>query len=357
MWHSPSQCSRMYCIYYCVHLTEDLQGVVGMKWTTQKIMSQCQCLCIKLYLSLSLLQTHTTIHTQPHTTTHVSALSLSHSSHPVISRCILSYDLAVVCLTEAMNNYHISLADSCHGQAQVIYETWQVILIKGRSSGCKVAGREQTLSGLSGSVPVRASGCREPFLSVRASAAAPQCMGPSIPQGTDSFPPEGKAACAAHPPPSPLSKTINSRRSARKTYMESGVRMRAECPGLANLSNRCVFSPDAKSCTGWLSLSLSLDLSNTHLFLLWVTSARHSSRKPSFTCKRTQESLAFSMTLSFFFSTFIGDRTRKVFCGAFVVSQQEKDRDIHAQSKSFWKGFFRGTPMALKKKKKTSNSS
>lgn len=46
----------------------------------------------------------------------------------------------------AMNNYHISLADSWHQEAQVIYETWQVILIKCGACGCKVAGREQILS-------------------------------------------------------------------------------------------------------------------------------------------------------------------------------------------------------------------
>ena len=46
----------------------------------------------------------------------------------------------------AMNNYRISLADSWHHEAQVIYETWQVILIKCRACGCKVAGREQILS-------------------------------------------------------------------------------------------------------------------------------------------------------------------------------------------------------------------
>lgn len=46
----------------------------------------------------------------------------------------------------AMNNYHISLADSWHQETQVIYETWQVILIKCRACGCKVAGREQILS-------------------------------------------------------------------------------------------------------------------------------------------------------------------------------------------------------------------
>lgn len=45
-----------------------------------------------------------------------------------------------------MNNYRISLADSWHQEAQVIYETWQVILIKCRACGCKVAGREQILS-------------------------------------------------------------------------------------------------------------------------------------------------------------------------------------------------------------------
>lgn len=45
-----------------------------------------------------------------------------------------------------MNNYHISLADSWHQEDQVIYETWQVILIKCRACGCKVAGREQILS-------------------------------------------------------------------------------------------------------------------------------------------------------------------------------------------------------------------
>lgn len=45
-----------------------------------------------------------------------------------------------------MNNYRISLADSWHQEAQVIYETWQVILIKCRACGCKVARREQILS-------------------------------------------------------------------------------------------------------------------------------------------------------------------------------------------------------------------
>ncbi len=94
-----------------------------------------------------------------------------------------------------MNNYRISLADSWHQEAQVIYETWQVILIKCRACGCKVAGREQILSR-------QRAAKRHALLQTRWAGLSglPQLSckpGPRLPRGTDRFQLEGRRHTAS----------------------------------------------------------------------------------------------------------------------------------------------------------------
>lgn len=115
----------------------------------------------------------------------------------------------------AMNNYRISLADSWHQEAQVIYETWQVILIKCRACGCKVAGREQILSGQQAakrhaSLPTRWAGLSGlPQLSCK--------PGPGSPGGLTGFSWRGEGI----PQASCLSTTTNTWHTGRAALMQS----------------------------------------------------------------------------------------------------------------------------------------
>lgn len=123
-----------------------------------------------------------------------------------------------------MNKYHISFADSWHSRAQVIYQTWQVILITHWGWGYKMAGREQTLSGQ----PAHAS----PNLMSRACQApliGPVKLRPESQEESDSFPPEGKTGLGE---PLPIA---NNKHEAKKSRMWS----QTELLGFASLSDCC----------------------------------------------------------------------------------------------------------------------
>ena len=129
----------------------------------------------------------------------------------------------------AMNNYRISLADSWHQEAQVIYETWQVILIKCRACGCKVAGREQILSR-------QRAAKRHALLQTRWAGLSglPQLSckpGPQLPRGTDRFQLEGEKA-HREPPALPQQQTHD-------TQTGSSDAKQKPCGPCAFVTQRC----------------------------------------------------------------------------------------------------------------------
>ena len=125
-------------------------------------------------------------------------------------------------------------------RAQVIYETWQVILIKCRACGCKVAGREQILSR-------QQAAKRHALLQTRWAGLSglPQLSckpGPSSPGGLTGFRWKGEGTPQASRPP---------HNNKHMTHKQAVLMQSKSHVDHVHLSRNCLLT----SYKAWLSVS------------------------------------------------------------------------------------------------------